>query len=93
MKEVESVYSNRMGNIDRIKALGKKIQKSQSMDARYKEELTGLLEDYSFKKQPMEVRKTIEVLKKMEIDPNSLDAAERDLYLDYVLNAEKRELV
>lgn len=29
----------------------------------------------------------------MEVDPSSLDAAERELYLDYVLNSEKRELV
>jgi hypothetical protein len=93
MKEVESVYSTRMGNIDRIKSLGKKIAKSQSMDARYREELKEFISDFSFKKEPMEVKKTIDVLKKMEVDPNSLDATERDLYLDYVLNAEKREVV
>lgn len=93
MQEVESVYSTRMGNINRIRSLGKKIMRSQSMDARYKEELKGFLEDYSFKKQTAEVKKTIDVLKKMEVDPASLDASERDLYLDYVLNSEKRELV
>lgn len=93
MKEVESVYSTRMWNINRIRSLGKKIMRSQSMDARYKEELKWFLEDYSFKKQTAEVKKTIDVLKKMEVDPSSLDAAERELYLDYVLNSEKRELV
>jgi hypothetical protein len=93
MKEVESVYSNRMGNINRIRDLGKKIEKSQSMDAKYKQELKEYISDFSFKKEPMEVKKTIDVLKKMEIDPNSLDAADKDLYLDYILNNEKRELV